>query len=154
MFLFLLLLPALWVGLIPLFFATPLYTVQELLCLCKVTFLASPISVRQPQYLPPPKQPLLSPPIWHTLSLASCVETGTVTCWSSFHFHTSNSAWIHYPWKQIIRLSYAWVHQWIRLHVESSWITSVLLVPKLHLLRLEINHFAPFESFFFGNPSP
>lgn len=91
MFLFLLLLPALWVGLIPLFFATPLYTVQELLCLCKVTFLASPISVRQPQHLPP-KQPLLSPPIWHTLSLASCVETGTVTCWSSFHFHTSNSA--------------------------------------------------------------
>lgn len=91
MFLFLLLLPALWVCLIPLFFATPLYTVQELPCLCKVTFLASPISVRQPQHLPP-KQPLLSPPIWHTLSLASCVETGTVTCWTSFHFHTSNSA--------------------------------------------------------------
>lgn len=160
MFLFLLLVPVLWLSLaVSHLFWPPLHAQYSSRCV----FVQGHIPGLPPSVytslntspLPKTDPPLLSPPAWHTLSSASCVETGTVTCWSSFHFifHTSAvntfAGAICSPWKQIVRLDLIRAYTWnfgilersptrcfllmfclFRLHVESSWMT--ISVPEIH----------------------
>lgn len=89
-----------WLGLIPLFSATAPHTVQEVLCLCKVTFLASPPSVCASLNTSP------TPHLTH--SPASCVETGTVTCARLVSFPRARTH-THKHTRQL----------WINLHLKS-----------------------------------
>lgn len=114
--------------LIPLILATPPGTVQESLCVCARSHSwPPPVSLHQPQHLPP-KQTLLSSPLpyhlTHSLLVFLC---GDWYCnmleLIPFIFHTSSSAVntfagaICSPWKQIILLSSAWSHACIYLIV-------------------------------------
>lgn len=129
MFLFLLLVPALWLSLLYptfCFFLPPLHTQYRSRCVCARSHSWPPPSVYASLNTSCPKQPLLSPPIWHTLSPASCVETGTVLWHVGVHSiyisHFQLSCEYIYrcslnfsPWKQVILLSCAWCHTWICL---------------------------------------
>lgn len=121
MFLFLLRVPALWLSLpYPTFlFAAPTFTVQESLCLCKVTFLASPRQSTPASTPPPQTAPPLPSHLTHSLPSFLC---GDWYCdmleLIPFIFHTYYSAVNTFTgticslWKQIILLSYTWCHKW------------------------------------------